>query len=231
MSASPSPRQAFDRVLANVRSTLHTAFPAQVLAYDAAAQTVDLRPAIEREVPTDDPRAPWDLLPLPDLYGVQLMWPRGGKFAWTFPLEPGDWVLVLCAEQSTMLWRQRGEAPSPPGILDAHGLNGCVALPGWFPDKEKLTDVSATDLVIGTEDGETTIRIKPDGTVVLGGEAGAGFVALAEKVDAELRRIQTSMASFNGASFTFPYKAGSSPAVPPDEPTTGITGAATVRAK
>jgi hypothetical protein len=181
MSASPSPRQAFDRVLANVRSTLHTAFPAQVLAYDVAAQTVDLRPAIEREVPTDDPRTPWDLLPLPDLYGVQLMWPRGGSYAWTFPLKPGDWVLVLCAEQSTMLWRSRGEAPSPPGILDAHGLNGCVALPGWFPDKDRLANVSTTDLVIGAEDGSATIRIKPDGTVVLSEDAVA--LALAPLVE------------------------------------------------
>jgi hypothetical protein len=206
---APSARTAIDRVLCDSRAELHTAFPARVLAYDAYTQTVDVRPGLMREVPTDDVTAPWSFEELPDLLAVQLMSLRTGRFAITFPVEVGDWVLVLCAEQSTMLWRSRGEAPAHPGLNDPHGLNGCVAIPGWFPDSKRLTNVSTTDLVIGSEDGATTLRIKPDGTVRLGAEDGDDFVALAAKVDAELKKIALAFSTFvagsGGAAFPKAY--------------------------
>jgi hypothetical protein len=180
MNPDPSLRQAIDRVLADFRSTLHTSFPARVLRYDAAKQQLDVRPALQRETGSDAHGAPYDYERMPDLCGLPVMWPRAGGFAITFPIDVGDWVLVLAAEQSTGPWRVRGQAPSPPGLNDPHGLNGCVCLPGWFPDSEKLTDVSTTDLVLGNASG--SVRIKPDGTVELGGSAGGGFVALAELV-------------------------------------------------
>lgn len=182
---APSAREAIDRILVDFRNTVHTSFPARVLSYDAAAQTIEARPALLREVnpDPDEPELLEDFEELPDLTNVQVMWPRAGGFVLTFPLKPGDWVLVVCAEQSTMLWRQKGSTGARPGISDPHGLNGLVALPGWFPDAEKLANVSTTDLVLGRLDDDATVRIKPDGTVVLGGESGAGYAALAARVD------------------------------------------------
>jgi Phage protein Gp138 N-terminal domain len=164
----PTQREIIDRVIADDRSAFHTSFPARVLAYDVEAQTVDVRPALLREVPSDDPGVPWGFEQLPDILSAQVMWPRAGGFVITFPIAVGDWVLVLCAEQATSLWRTRAQAPSHPGLVDPHGLNGCVCLPGWYPDKERLANVSATDLVIGKTDGDSTIAIKPDGTIQLG---------------------------------------------------------------
>jgi hypothetical protein len=166
-----SPRDVLDRVWTDWRCALHTAFPAKVVAYDAALQVVDVSPALLREVPTDVAREPWAYEALPDpLVHVPILWPRGGGFALTFPLAVGDWVLVVCAEQATLLWRQTGAVGSEPGLCDPLGLNGLVAMPGWFPDASKLQGVSTTDLVLGTEDGATAVRIKPDGTVHVGAE-------------------------------------------------------------
>lgn len=186
----PTLREALDRVVSDTRGAVHTSFPARVLAYDAGAQTVDLRPALQREVPSDDPAVQWGFDTMPDLLAVQVMWPRAGGFAITFPIQVGDWVLVLCAEQSTLLWRSKGTAGTHPGMSDPHGLNGCVALPGWFPDAQKLSNVSTTDLVIGSTEDDTTIRIKPGGTVHLGSDSGDDFVALASKVEAEIAKLQ-----------------------------------------
>lgn len=184
-----SAREAIDAILHELRTEIHTCFPARVLVYDAAEQTVDVRPALLREVPTDDdPTTPWGYDQLPDLHGIQIMWPRAGGFAITFPIAVGDWVLVHCAEQSTMVWRDKGDAPSHPGVLDPHGLNGCVAVPGWFPDKHKLADVDTEHLALRSTDN--AVRIVLSGTEVrLGSTAGDDFVALAAKVDAELARI------------------------------------------
>jgi hypothetical protein len=176
MNLDPSLREAIDRVLVDFRSALHTGFPARVLRYDAAQQQLDVRPALQRETGSDALGEPYEYERMPDLLGLPVMWPRAGGCAITFPIAVGDWVLVLAAEQSTGPWRVRGQAPSPPGLNDPHGLNGCVCLPGWFPDSAKLEDVSTTDLVIGRANG--SVRIKPDGTVELGGTAGGGFVSL-----------------------------------------------------
>ena len=185
----PSLREALDRVLADMRTSIHTCFPAQVLAYDAAAQTVDLRPAVRREVAADEVDVAWGFEKLPDLLAVPVQWSRTGGHGTLLPIEAGDWMMVLCAEQSLLLWRSRGTTHTTPGINDPHGLNGCCAIPGWFPDERQLKNVSATDMVVGRLDGTASARFKPDGTVVLGAEDGAGLVALAEKVDAEFQRI------------------------------------------
>ena len=203
--STESDREVIDRIIADSRASLHTSFPARVLAYDVNAQTVDVRPALLREVPSDDPELPWGFERLPDLLNVQMMWPRAGGFVITFPLAVGDWVLVLCAEQSTNLWRTRAQAPSHPGLVDPHGLNGCVCLPGWFPDREKLSGVSTTDLVVGKDDGSSAIAIKPDGTIQIG-DVMATPVALAELVDKAIAAalVGHSHASFGGAGAILP---------------------------
>lgn len=183
-----APREVIDKIMLDWRSSMHTAFPARIVSYDAALQTVDIAPALQREVPTDNPTEPWAFEQLPDpLYNVPVMWPRGGGYAITFPLKAGDWVLVVCAEQSTLMWRQSGDTHEEPGLVDPFGLNGLVALPGWFPDTQKLSGVSTDDLVIGTEDGAAAIRLKPGGTVSLGSDQGDDFVALAQRVEAAIR--------------------------------------------
>jgi hypothetical protein len=180
MSTTPTQREALDAVLRAGRRSLHTCFPARVLAYDVAAQTVDVEPQLMRELQDDEGALGYETLPT--LYDVPVQWPRSGDQAFALPIKPGDFVEVQCAEQSTLVWRDKGEV-SPPGISMPHGLNGCMARPGWYPDKLKLTNVSATDIVIGNLKTDATIRIKPDGTVVLGGEAGALALALAPLVE------------------------------------------------
>lgn len=197
---------AFDRLLSDALSDMHTAFPARIVAYDVDAQTVDVAPALLREVASDDKNEPFGFDKLPNILSVPVMWPRGGGMAITFPLKAGDWVLIVCAEQSTLIWRTSGGEGEHPGANDPFGLNGCVALPGWFPDVSRLANVSPTDLVIGDLESDATVRIKPDGTVVAGGEAGAGFVGLAEKIDAEFEKIAVTLGSLGGsASFAKPY--------------------------
>lgn len=187
---TPTQREALDRVLKAGRRSLHTAFPAKVLAYDAAAQTVDVEPQLMRELEDDEGALGYEALPT--LYDVPVQWPRAGGFVLTMPIAVGDFVEILCAEQSTLVWRDKGEV-SEPGLSMPHGLNGCIAKPGWYPDAGRLADVSTTDLMIGKADGSASIRIKADGTVVLGGEQGAQLVALANKVDALFKALLSAV--------------------------------------
>jgi hypothetical protein len=175
-------REALNLVLADFRRTVHTGFPARVLAYDVAAQTVDVRPAIQRERPTDVVDTPVAFEALPDLFAVPVQWPRAGGGALTFPIAIGDWVEVCCAEQSLAAWREQGGTGKTPGLNDPHGLNGAIAKTGWYPDTELLSGVSATNV---------ELRAPTGGSVVLGGLTDAQFVAIAALVDARLASIVT----------------------------------------
>lgn len=176
-----SDREAFDLVISGWKREIHNCFPAKVLAYDVTAQTVDVRPAIVRTVASENQDDPIYYEELPDIYCVPIQWPRGGGFALTFPLAVGDWVMVHCADNALHVWRQRGVAPSKPGINDEHGLNGCLAFPGCYPDKQRLTGVDQSAFEIRSTDG--AIKVSVDSTLVtLGGASGAQFVALADLV-------------------------------------------------
>jgi hypothetical protein len=197
---TPSQWDVIERMLHDFRSGLHTSFPARVLAYDVAAQTLDVRPALLRERPSDDPLLPWGFEQMPDLYAVPIKWPRAGGFIITFPIEPDDMVEVRCAEQSTMNWRQSGSTPSHPGVSDPLGLNGLVADVGWYPDSKKATNVNNSDFVIGKPDGMAMIRVSADGRVHLGAGTGPeSLIADAAKLLAELVKIQTAISSLGGA--------------------------------
>ncbi len=200
MSTTPTQREALDAVLRAGRRSLHTCFPAKVLAYDVAAQTVDVEPQIMRELQDDEGHLEHEKLPV--IYDVPIQWYRGGGCYIGVPLKVGDFVEIQCAEQSLLVWRDKGDV-SEPGISQAHGLNGCMARPGWFPDTRKLESVSATDLVIGKDDGSASIRIKPDGTVALGGEAGALALApLVEKAIAAAIKGHTHAVTTTGTAET-----------------------------
>lgn len=180
---TPSSREALDRVLQAGRRSLHTSFPARVLAYDVAAQTVDVEPQLMRELEDDEGALAYETLPV--LYDVPVQWQRAGGFVLTFPITVGDFVEIQCAEQSTLAWRDSGQV-SEPGLSQPHGLNGAIAKPGWYPDTLRLTGVSTRDVVLGTEDGEASVRVKPDGTVVLGADPGSLAIALAPYVEAAI---------------------------------------------
>lgn len=204
MSQTPDEREALDAVLADFRTEIHTSFPARVTAYDAVKQTVDVLPGIQREYPTADGSLATEAIG--ELRSIPVQWPRAGSFAITFPIAVGDWVEIQCAEQSLLVWRLKGDPGSPPGISDPHGLNGCCAKPGWYPDKEKLSNVDPSFFVIRTENN--SVRIVMSGSqVVLGDTSGAQFVALANKVATELSALKTAIsgaatvANDGGAAF------------------------------
>jgi hypothetical protein len=183
MTTNYDMREAIDRVLQDTRADIHTSMPGRVLAYDAASQTVDVRPALMREGVTEDGGDAYDALP--DIFAVPIQWPRAGGFAITFPIAVGDWVHLHFAEQSTLAWRFRGVAPCTPGISDPHGLNSASATPGYYPDREKLTSVSTSAMELRSVNGAIKIVIEPS-LVTLGGTVAADFVALDAKVRAAI---------------------------------------------
>lgn len=194
---------------------LHTAIPCRVESYDASKQTCDALPMLKMQTP--DGQGGYTSEALPVLPNVPVAFPRGGGFFVSFPLAKGDFVFVIFAERAIGAWRKKGEATSP-GDLRLHPLAGAVALPCLYPSDQKLDSAHAENMVLGKDGSTAQIHLKTNGEVHLGGENGAEFVALAQKVLTELTQIQNALTTHTHTPGTFANGGG---------PVAGVSGTAT----
>lgn len=187
--ASPDTFDTVRALITQFEEELHTAFPAKVQSYDATKQTADLVPLVKQPVLQPDGSSVLEDLPV--LPSVPVLWPRAGKAFVSMPLAAGDTVLVLCCESATGSFRvSDGSSPQPPGDLRRFNLSHAVAIPGLFPRSKALTHASATDIVIGFDDG-ARVSIKTDGSVHLATDTGTAL-AMASAVNDRLTKLQAA---------------------------------------
>lgn len=154
-------------VLDHRQRGLHTSMPGRVESYDAASQTCEVLPQLKIQRP--DGEGGYTACDLPVLPSVPVCFPRGGGFFVSFPIQKGDFVMVVFSERAIGNWRQKGEA-SNPGDLRMHSLAGAVAIPGVYPRDEALDDADGTDMLLG-KDGTSGAQIKITSSEV---QIGAG---------------------------------------------------------
>lgn len=185
-------------VLDSRLDAVHTALPGRVEKYNALTQTADVALQIKHVGQDEDGRLVLSSYPV--LPNVPLAWPGGGGFFASFPLAPGDFVLIVFCESAIDQWRAKG-TETAPGDVRRHSLTGAVAIPVIRPKTSPILGASATDLVIGMDLG-SVIRITPLGQVQLAD--GTDPVALASLVFAA---ISTMLGTGVGASGTDAFAA------------------------
>lgn len=137
---------------------VHVSLPGIVQKYDAAKQTADVQPALKKKY------ADGTITNLPLILNVPVMFPRSSVGYIHFPLKKGDQVLLVFAERSLDLFRQKG------GVLDPedyrkHHLSDAIALPGFYPDASAFAGVEGqADLV----NGKAKITLKETGEILFG---------------------------------------------------------------
>lgn len=181
---------AFRDIIDAFLGDMHTAIPAQVVAYDAAAQTVDVQPMVKRVIVDDDGNEVVEQLP--QITGVPVAFPSGGGYMVTFPIAANDYVMLVFSERPIDTWLSSGNE-SDPGDLRHHDLSDAVAIPCIRPTSKAFTTADATKMVIG-KDGGPQLVIDAS-TVSLFGPSDPDFVALASKVDARFDAIEQNLAT------------------------------------
>lgn len=179
---------------------VRTCMPGMVESYDADKQTVDVVPQLKNAYP--DGEGDVSYVEHPKLSNVPVCFPRAGGFFMSFPIQKGDFVLLVFSERSIQAWREKGQTVEP-GDRRLFPLDGAVAIPGVFPAAQTLADADGTNMMLG-RDGTPGAQIKLTPTQVhLGG--GAQFVALANLVATELGKVKATLDSLSGATFTVSY--------------------------
>jgi len=144
------------------QSGIWTAMPAIVDAVDLDKQTITAQIAIEC-IWVDDSGKRTNS-PYPPLVDVPIVWPRAGGFALTFPIKKGDEVLIVFASRCIDSWWQNGGVQVPAEIR-FHDLSDGFAIPGPTSQPKKLSNVSAQNVQLRTDDGAGVLEITPGGII------------------------------------------------------------------
>jgi hypothetical protein len=172
-------KQAIDNHLLDV----HTALIGRIEKYDASTQLADVQPLLKRTIKTNDGGVKQEDLPL--LVDVPMLFPRAGGFFISLPIEIGDYAQVIFNETSIDDFFT--ESVSNIDSACRFTLHGAVAFPGIYPQAKALKSAHKANLVLG-RDNAIQLHIDRE-KIRLGSEKADEALAIASKVEAELKKI------------------------------------------
>ncbi|WOE32188.1 MULTISPECIES: Gp138 family membrane-puncturing spike protein [unclassified Acinetobacter] len=143
-------------------ANLWTCLPCAVENYNPDAVTVDVQPLIQIPILTED--GGLDLISLPVIPDVPVVFQRAGGFAITFPIKKGDECLVKFSDRNIDLWWKNGGI-QPPFDNRKHDLSDGFAYFGPQSQVKKIPDISTEDLEIRNDAGTCKIQVTPDGVI------------------------------------------------------------------
>jgi hypothetical protein len=155
--------------LADVRVSV----PAEVQAFDSAAQTVDAKPLVKQaRTKSDGSRVVVDL---PIITRVPVLYNGNGRFRVVFPLAPGDTVLLVFSDRSLDRWFELGGEVDPRDPRHHH-LSDAVAIPCVLARSDTYSDVPSAGMKIGLDGGSAQIEFTDAEIKLADGVAGAARV-------------------------------------------------------
>jgi hypothetical protein len=169
---------------------IHTAFPAKIVNYDYKTKKANVQPMVDKKY-TDGTTEP-----MPILNNVPVIFPFAGGASITFPVNAGDYCLIICCERSIDNFLATGQQlpPTDPRKLD---LSDGVAIMGLLPFTETSPAQNNSDFLINY--ANSYITIKQNGDVLI---KTSGKVAIGNSTTEVLQVISTLMTYLQGAAVT-----------------------------
>lgn len=181
MAVTPTLDQIIQAGVDSGMAEIYTALPVKVQSFDSGNNTVDVIPMVRSPIERLDGSTLNEDLPV--IPAVPVQWMQTNRFSFTFPIQPGDFGLILVQTFSDSSFLDTG-AVSNPGDVRRNHIANCRFLPGYGPKSSKPQYAGDPDVVI--EPGASMIR--------LGGGA-ANFAADASKVATELGKISAALSA------------------------------------
>ncbi|AWJ93328.1 hypothetical protein Sp245p_26260 (plasmid) [Azospirillum baldaniorum] len=157
------PRERFDdgqealrAAMDGLQGRINTAIPGIIQSFNAAAMTAVVQPAVQRQV--RDPAGIWHWVNLPLLLDCPVHFPSGGGFTLTFPVAPGDEVLVIIADRCIDAWWSSGGVQAQ-AELRMHDLSDGFVIPKVWSQPNTIGGVSGNSTQLRSDDGETYVEV------------------------------------------------------------------------
>jgi hypothetical protein len=190
------PQENLRLALAGLQARMWTAMPGLILTYNPTAMTCEVQVAIQARFtqPVDDPKLHnkqkgvssfiTNFINFPKLMDCPVVFPQGGGAVLSFPLTPGDEVLVIFASRGIDWWWQQGGV-QPPAECRMHDLSDGFVIPGPFsqprvPSNTHGGRLPSPDVVeLRSVDGSQSLAFNPkSGAVSITGSLSVGASAM-----------------------------------------------------
>lgn len=190
------PEEALRIALESMRAQMWTALPAIVQRFDPEAMTCEVQPTISALVRT--PAGTFEPLQMPALLDCPVVFPGGGGMTLTFPINPGDEVLVVFASRCIDGWWAQGGVQGQV-VPRMHDLSDGFVIPQVRSQPRRFT-VSTSAVELRTDDGLTALRINPaTGRIDLDGDLYINGQRYADHTHGGVQPGASSTAGVNGA--------------------------------
>ncbi len=194
-SETPTMTNALEAVIQKSLLEMNTCLPGQIESFNPATGMDSIQPSIKIKYVKDD-----EVVNLPIINDVPIIFPRAGESAITFPLKKGDGVLIIFSQRSIERWKSTG------GIVEAgdprhHALSDAFAIPGAYDQTSSISGFDADNLVIRNGNA-SKVTVKPEEIEIAVGSAklvvtkdgkfsiGNGVINLLDVLDATLTALQ-----------------------------------------
>lgn len=188
-SRSPEPQEVLRTAIEYYLRDLHVALPGRIESYDVATQKADVKPLVQRLVPTEDGEELAESLPV--IPAVPVVFPRAGGFFISMPVKKGDFCLLVFCSYPIDKYKAGNGQDASPEEFDMHDISDAVALMGFAPFGSAIPDADPENVVIGVEGG-VQIHVASD-KIALGSKDASEQVPIDSKVQAELDKIKTEL--------------------------------------
>lgn len=145
---------------------VHTCLPGIIVSYDAAKQTAQVQPAIQRIFTERGP------INLPVCVDVPVLFPAGGNFVLTFPIQANDECLLWFSERCIDLWFTYGST-QPPFEYRLHDLSDGFAFVGISSLPRSIPSAQTTSAELRARNRSTRVTITDGGNVEIVNAAGS----------------------------------------------------------
>ena len=145
---------------------LQTSMPVKIIAFDPLTLTATCQPTIRARVQQQDGTFIW--MQYPPLIFVPVVFPGGGGYTLTFPIQPDDEGLCVFSSRAIDLWWQSSGIQNPVELRHHDLSDGFVMVgPRSKPRALLVPEVSMTQVQLRSDDGTTSIGIGPMGAIAI----------------------------------------------------------------
>lgn len=165
MAVAPTLDAVIQKGIDSALADMHVAMPAVIETYDPVTQKASLQPLVQRTF-EDGTVQRW-----PVVNNVPIQFPRGGGFAMTFPIKPGDKALLVFSDRSLDEWLSSG-AEIEPKDPRKHDESDAFAIPGIhsFAPGDPVASALPNKVSFGAENGSIQFQFG-QGNVAIGNKA------------------------------------------------------------
>lgn len=167
------PSSPTDDALYQLMCKMRVALPGIVLSFDPGPlwgyPSVSVQPTPREVINQGAVPTP---TALPVLDAVPVVYPNGGGWNLTFPIDVGDEVWLAFGDMGLDLWKQNGGLQNQPeGVKFRHDIGDAVAIAGLRSKPRAIANWSTTSTQLRTDDGTVVLDLSEDGIVLNAAES------------------------------------------------------------